>query len=188
MNIDLPRSISATIQTVKADFNYYRNRLQISSFIKSLLLICLFHPGWQLLFSIRIQEQLGRIPYLGSLLRRCLWYITSLFTSTEINIFARFGNCVYFPHPTGIVIGDTWDIGNYVTLMQGVTLGRKDSITAPINRSKIEDGVTVCAGAVVVGELVVGEGSIIGANAVVLENIPPESVAVGVPARVIHRK
>lgn len=181
------RTLAQFFRVIKSDFAFYRNRLKIESALKAILVVCLFHPGWQLLFSIRVQEQLGRIPILGSLLRRFVWYLTSIATGSEVSFMARFGDAVYFPHPTGVVIGDSWDVGAKVTIMQGVTLGRKDSVVNPSTRSCVHDGAVICSGAVVVGELSVGPGAVIGANAVVLKSVPASATAVGVPAKLLNQ-
>lgn len=179
-------SIAECFYLIQKDFRRYQIKLGHRSFWKSLVLLFLFHPGFQLIFSIRLQSQLGRVPVVGAFLRRVLWYLTSTWTGTEVSFKATFGAGVYFPHPTGVVIGETWDIAEGVTIMQGVTLGRKDALK-PIQRAQVAANVMICAGAVVVGEILIGENAVIGANAVVLCDVPVSATAVGVPARVIQR-
>lgn len=173
---------------IRQDFEFYKRQMKIESSLKAFLLLFFFNLGFQLILSIRIQRMLVQIPFIGVFLRRILWYFTSILTSTEISFLATFGPGVYFPHTTGVVIGDTWDIGSSVTIMQGVTLGRKHSRVDPSKRSRIGDDVMLSCGAKVIGELEIGNGAIIGANAVVLNSIPPGAVAVGVPAKVIQRE
>lgn len=173
--------------TVRYDFCAYKNRLGHNSIIKSIVLIFFFNFGFQLIFLIRLQELAGKLPIFGPMIKRVIWYVASWWTSTEISVAASFGVGVYFPHPVGIVIGDTWDIGDDVVIMQGVTLGRKDR-SPPKGRSLIKSGATICAGAVVVGEVTIGEAATVGANAVVLSNIPPNATAVGAPARILNPK
>jgi serine O-acetyltransferase len=181
----IPRKFTEFLEVIVTDFRCYKTRLGIDSTIKACIYIPLFHPGWQLLFSNRIQEQVGKLPFAGAILRRILWYFTLLLTRAEISHQSAIGAAVYFPHTTGIVIGDSWDVGNNVTIMQGVTLGRKDSNTPPLSRSVVEDGAVICAGAVIVGEIRIGPSSIVGANAVVLQDVPGYSKAVGVPAKIL---
>ena len=93
---------------------------------------------------------------------------------------------VRFPHPTGIVIGDGVSIGKFVTIYQNVTLGGARMGDGLRNLyPSIKDGTVIFAGAVVVGHVTVGKDCIIGANSVVLSDIPDNSTAVGAPARVI---
>ncbi len=96
---------------------------------------------------------------------------------------AQIGDNLSLPHPIGIVVGDGVIIGNNVTIYQHVTLGRRHESDAsyPI----VEDGVIIYAGAVVVGEVTIGRGSIIAANSVVHTDVPEGSVYGGVPAKKI---
>jgi serine O-acetyltransferase len=166
------------------DYNFYKTRLQIRNHVKAILLLFLFNPGFQLTLSIRLQSALARIPLIGSLLRRFVWYGTSIWTGSDVSFQAKFAGPIYFPHPTGVVIGDTWDIGARVTIMQGVTLGRKHSHKAPNKRSTVGNDVMISCGAKLIGELDIGNESNIGANAVVLTDVPEGSTAVGVPAKI----
>lgn len=105
----------------------------------------------------------------------------------EIPYATKIGGGLYLPHPKCIIISPTSIIGDNVTIFQGVTLGenlkRKDGRSTPI----IEDNVFIGAGAKVLGPVTVGKNSMIGANAVVLKDVPKNSVAVGVPAKVIRK-
>lgn len=96
---------------------------------------------------------------------------------------AVIGRGVFFPHPTGIVIGDGCVIGDNATIYQGVTIGRKDVEidSYPV----VGNNCIMCAGSVVIGNLSIGNNVIIGANSVVNKSIPCNSVVAGVPARFI---
>lgn len=99
---------------------------------------------------------------------------------------ARIGSGLVLPHPTAIVIGDGVEIGRDVTLYQSVTLGgRVPGDWARGNYPTISDGCTLFAGVVVVGRVHIGKNCTIGANAVVISDIPDNAVAVGAPARVV---
>lgn len=90
------------------------------------------------------------------------------------------------PHPVGIVIGDGTVIGDNVMILQNVTLGRKDINQA--GTPVIKNGVSILAGAVVLGPVVLGENSTVGANAVVVKDVEAGTVVVGVPAKPLSRK
>lgn len=95
------------------------------------------------------------------------------------------GKDLMFPHPTGIVIGDGVIIGDGVTIYQGVTIGAgRVGDGAKGLYPIIGDGVVIYAGAKIVGNIKIGNRSVIGANAVVCRNVPDDALAVGVPAKV----
>lgn len=106
-----------------------------------------------------------------------------------IEIAARcpIGKGLFLPHTQGTVIG-AWSIGENAIIFQGVTLGARevDFSYQELSRPKVGDGVSIGAGAKVLGGLSLGSGSRIGANSVVLNDIPANSLAVGVPARVVR--
>ena len=107
-------------------------------------------------------------------------------TGIEIHPAAKIGRRFFIDHGTGVVIGETAEIGDDVTLYQGVTLGGTGKDTGK-RHPTIGNGVLIGAGAKVLGPFKVGDNSNIAAGAVVLEEIPPDSTAVGVPARVVKR-
>lgn len=107
-------------------------------------------------------------------------------TGIEIHPAATIGRRFFIDHGTGVVIGETAEIGDDVTLYQGVTLGGTGKDTGK-RHPTIGNGVMIGAGAKVLGPFKVGDNSNIAAGAVVLEEIPPNSTAVGVPARVVKR-
>ena len=93
---------------------------------------------------------------------------------------------LFIDHGMGVVIGETSEIGHNVTIYHGVTLGGT-TLTHGKRHPTIEDNVVIGAGAKVLGAIVIGSNSRIGANAVVVKSVPPESVVVGVPGQVVHR-
>jgi len=111
-----------------------------------------------------------------------------LFFGIEISIRCPIGKGLYLPHTHGTVIG-AWEIGENVTIFQGVTLGAKelDFSYRKSFRPIIQDGVVVGAGAKILGGVNIGERSIVGANAVVLIDVPSDCFALGIPARIKNK-
>lgn len=104
----------------------------------------------------------------------------------EIASSCQIGPGLFLPHTQGTVVG-AWSIGSNVTIFQGVTLGARslDFNPGPATRPTIGDGVIIGAGAKVLGGIILGDNCRVGANSVVLTDIPPGCLAVGAPARVI---
>ena len=115
---------------------------------------------------------------------RAISQTARFFTGIEIHPGAQIGKGLFIDHGTGVVIGETTEIGDNVTLYQGVTLGGTGKDTGK-RHPTLGDGVVVGAGAKILGPINIGTGSKIGANAVVLKDVLPRSTAVGIPARVI---
>ena len=108
--------------------------------------------------------------------------VALLLTGIEIHPGARIGARLFIDHGSGVVIGETAEIGDDVTLYQGVTLGGTQ-LHHGKRHPTLEDGVIVGAGARVLGPITVGAGARIGANAVVLSEVPKGMTMVGIPAR-----
>lgn len=106
----------------------------------------------------------------------------------EIAVRCPIGKGLFFPHTQGTVIGAS-SIGENATIFQGVTLGAKelDFSYHESSRPKVEDGVTIGSGAKVIGSVILGSNSRVGANAVVLNDVAPGSLVVGIPAKVVDK-
>ncbi len=111
-------------------------------------------------------------------------HIARWLTGIEIHPGARIGERFFIDHGMGVVIGETAEIGNDVTLYHGVTLGGT-SWQKVKRHPTLEDGVVVGAGAKVLGPIVVGKNARIGSNAVVVKDVPPGASVVGVPGHVV---
>lgn len=107
-------------------------------------------------------------------------------TGVDIHPAAVLGSGLFIDHATGVVIGETAQVGTDVTIYHGVTLGGT-SLERGKRHPTIGDRVTIGAGAKVLGPITVGHDSRIGANAVVVRPVPPDSVVVGVPGQIVHR-
>ena len=116
---------------------------------------------------------------------RFLGYVARVLTGIEIHPGAVIGRRFFVDHGTGVVVGETAEIGDDVTLYQGVTLGGR-TLDAGKRHPTVGDGVIIGAGAKILGPFTVGEGARIGSNAVVLDEVPPGATVVGVPGRVVR--
>lgn len=122
---------------------------------------------------------------------RMVSQFSRLFTGIEIHPGARIGRHLFIDHGAGVVIGETSDIGDDVTIYQGVTLGGVSP--AVDSRSQVDqkrhptlgNGVIIGSGAQILGPIAIGEGARVGANSVVHKDIPPGATAVGIPARLV---
>ncbi len=120
------------------------------------------------------------------LIARWFSHITRFFTGIEIHPGAKIGRGFFIDHGMGVVIGETAEIGNCVTIYHGVTLGGT-SLEKGKRHPTIGDEVVIGAGAKVLGNITIGAHSRIGANAVVVKSVPENSVVVGVPGQVVVR-
>ena len=120
-------------------------------------------------------------------LARYFAQITRFFTGVEIHPGAVIGRRVFIDHGMGVVIGETAVVGDNVTIYHGVTLGGTSSEKVK-RHPTLESCVVVGAGAKILGDITIGAHSRIGANAVVVKDVPPQSVVVGVPGQIIRRK
>ncbi len=151
---------------------------------RSSLEIMLLYPGYK---AIRMHRRANfffrhKMYFIARYIsQRC-----SRKTGIEIHPGATIGRRFFIDHGTGIVIGETTEIGDDVTIFQGVTLGGTGKDTGK-RHPTIGNNVMVGAGAKVLGPFKIGDNSLIAAGAVVLNEIPPNSTAVGVPAKVVRQ-
>jgi len=162
---------SGEIKSAKEKDPAARNSLQI----------ILLYAGFHAIVAYRIAHVLWKFKI--PLLPRAISQIARFFTGTEIHPGAHIGNGLFIDHAMGVVIGETTVIGTDVTLFQGVTLGGTGKETGK-RHPTLGNNIVVGAGAKVLGNITIGDNSYIGANAVVIKDVPPNSTAVGVPARI----
>lgn len=115
---------------------------------------------------------------------RVISQTSRFFTGIEIHPGAKIGRRLFIDHGMGVVIGETCEIGDNVTLYQGVTLGGTGKEKGK-RHPTIKDNVLIATGAKVLGSITVGENSKIGGGSVVLKEVPPNSTVVGIPGRVV---
>jgi len=151
--------------------------------------IVLCYPGFQALRFYRLSHWLWRCRL--RLLGRWVAAWGRWFTGIEIHPGARIGRRFFIDHGMGVVIGETAEIGDGVTLYHGVTLGGvAPSVDSDAQRDHkrhptLEDDVIVGSGAQILGPITVGKGARVGANAVVTKDVPPGVTVVGIPAKVV---
>ncbi|MGH7364426.1 MAG: serine O-acetyltransferase [Candidatus Methylomirabilales bacterium] len=146
--------------------------------------VLLCYPGIHALWFHRLAHRCWRAGFL--LLGRFISHLGRFFTGIEIHPAARIGPGVFIDHGMGVVIGETAEVGENVTIYQGVTLGGT-SLERVKRHPTIQRNVVIGSGAKVLGPFTVGENSRIGSGSVVVKEVPPNSVVVGVPGRVIYR-
>lgn len=151
---------------------------------RNVLEVLLCYPGLHAVWGHRLSHRLWKSGL--KLFARWISQIMRSLTGIEIHPGATIGHNFFIDHGMGVVIGETAEVGDNVTLYHGVTLGGIS--TQKVKRHPtLEDNVVVGAGAKVLGAITIGEGSRIGANAVVVKSAPPNSVIVGVPGQILLR-
>lgn len=142
------------------------------------------YPGLHALLMHRVNHWLWLRGF--KWLARFLSQIARWLTGIEIHPGAKIGRRFFIDHGMGVVIGETAEVGDDVTLYQGVTLGGT-SWDSGKRHPTLENGVVVGAGAKILGPFTVGANSKVGSNSVVTKAVPPDSTVVGVPGRVVRR-
>jgi serine O-acetyltransferase len=152
---------------------------------RTTLEVFLCYAGLQAIWEHRVTHWLWNHNF--KLIARIRSQLTRFYTGIEIHPGAIIGRRFFIDHGMGVVIGETAEIKDDVTLYHGVTLGGV-STSKGKRHPTIENGVVIGAGAKVLGAITVGENSRIGANAVVVDDVPRDSVVVGVPGHVVHKE
>jgi serine O-acetyltransferase len=152
---------------------------------RSRLEVLMCYPGVHALAFHRIAHRLWNRGH--TTIARLVSHVSRQLTGVEIHPAASLGPGLFIDHGMGIVIGETAEIGANVNLLQGVTLGGT-STKREKRHPTLGDNVSVGAGAKIIGGFKIGDGSRIGAGSVVVREVPPNSVVVGVPGRVTYRE
>ena len=151
---------------------------------RSTLEILLCYPGVHALAFHRLAHAIWRRGW--TIPARFLSHVSRFVTGIEIHPAAKLGPGLFIDHGMGVVIGETAEVGENVTLLQGVTLGGT-SLKREKRHPTLGNNVVVGAGAKIIGAFKIGDGSRIGAGSVVVREVPTNSVVVGVPGRVTYR-
>ncbi len=170
------------LDEIHSDFNAVFERDPAAT---SSLEVVFAYPGFHAIFLHRISNWLWNNRL--KLPARWLSHVSRFLTGIEIHPAAKIGKAFFIDHGMGVVIGETSEIGDNVTVYHGVTLGGT-SFTRGKRHPTIESNVTIGAGAKILGPLTVGSNSKIGANSVVIVDVPPNSTVVGIPGKIVLKE
>jgi serine O-acetyltransferase len=175
-------TVSRVIREVTSDVAAARDRDPAARGVGTLEILATW-PGVQAILSHRVAHALhdARVPFAPL----ALAFATRAVTNIEIHPAARIGEDFFIDHGTGVVIGETAEIGCCVTLYQGVTLGGT-GFQRGKRHPTLESYVTVGSGAKLLGPITVGKNAKVGANTVVIEDVPPNSTVVGNPGHPVR--
>ena len=167
---------------IRSDFNAVFERDPAA---RSSIEVIFAYPGFHAIFLHRIAHWLwnNQLKFLA----RVLSHTSRFLTGIEIHPGAKIGKGFFIDHGMGVVIGETSEIGDNVTIYHGVTLGGT-SFSRGKRHPTIESNVIIGAGAKILGPLTVGSNSKIGANSVVIVDVPPSSTVVGVPGKTVLKE
>src|SRR5690625_5289615 len=151
---------------------------------RSYLEVLLTYSGFHAVLAHRISHRFfkWRLFFIA----RAISQISRFFTGIEIHQGAVIGRCFFIDHGTGVVIGETCEIGDNVTIYQGVTLGGTGHEKGK-RHPTIEDNVLIAAGAKVLDNITIHKNSKVGAGSVVLKDVPEDATVVGIPGRIVKQ-
>lgn len=152
--------------------------------IKSNIELFFNYPGLIAIVNYRIAHKLYQKKF--RVLARIIMGITQFITNIDIHPACSIGKGIFIDHGIGVVIGETAILKDNITIYQGVTLGGV-TLEGTKRHPTIQSGVTIGAGAKILGNITIGENAKIGANSVVIRDVPDNATAVGIPARVIQK-
>ncbi len=152
---------------------------------RSIIEALLCYPGLHALWSHRIAHFLWRHNL--RLLARILSHLNRFFTGIEIHPGATIGHRFFIDHGSGVVIGETTEIGDDVLIYQGVVLGGT-TLEKKKRHPTLGNGVEMGAGSIALGPITIGDGARVGASSVVIKSVPPGVTVVGIPGRVVTKR
>jgi serine O-acetyltransferase len=179
---DIVNAFGRVLREVRADVAAARDRDPAAQGVSSFEVLA----GWagvQALLAHRVAHAMleARVP----LAPRTIAYLSRAVTGVEIHPAAKIGDAFFIDHGSGVVVGETAEIGDRVTLYQGVTLGGT-GFQRGKRHPTVGDDVTLGAGAKLLGPIAVGDGAKVGANTVVVEDVPPGATVVGNPGHQVR--
>lgn len=151
------------------------------------MLYAIFNHTKQMRFLLITGQKCLNIPYIGNFLSIMFEYFIRIFFASDISCKAKIPHDIIFVHGHDIVIGCNVIIGKGCKIFNGVTLGNKNTEIPTNEQPIVGNNCVISTGAKILGQVTIGNNCIIGANSVVITNIPDNSIAVGIPARVIKK-
>jgi serine O-acetyltransferase len=149
---------------------------------RSALEVILTYAGLHAIWSHRLAHAFYKRKFY--FIARAISQISRFFTGVEIHPGAKIGRRFFIDHGMGVVIGETCEIGDNVTVFQGVTLGGTGKEKGK-RHPTVMDNALIATGAKVLGSITIGENSKVGAGSVVLKDVPPNSTVVGIPGKIV---
>ena len=149
---------------------------------RSALEVILTYSGLHAIWSHRLAHAFYKRKFY--FIARVISQISRFFTGIEIHPGAKIGRRFFIDHGMGVVIGETCEIGDNVTVFQGVTLGGTGKENGK-RHPTVKDNALIATGAKVLGSITIGENSKVGAGSVVLKDVPPNSTVVGIPGKIV---
>jgi serine O-acetyltransferase len=190
MNIYIYSSLNlSSSHYIHSMFDYLESIKKRDPAAKSIISIVLTYPGVKAVFFHQISNFFYKAGF--DLIARIISQTIRFFTGIEIHPGAKIGRNLFIDHGMGVVIGETTEIGDDVTIYHAVTLGGSSpSIDTERQRHEkrhptIGDGVVIGSGAQIIGPVKIGKSSRIAANAVVVKDVPENATMVGIPARAV---
>lgn len=151
------------------------------------MLYAVFNHTKQMRLMLLIGQRCLKVPIIGNFLSAMFEYLIRVMFASDISCKASIPSDVVFVHGHDIVIGGNVKIGTQCKIFNGVTLGNKNTEIGTDEQPSIGNRCVISTGAKILGPVRIGDDCIIGANAVVICDVPSNSVAVGVPARILSR-
>lgn len=174
-------SVRYMFDNVSQDLSAFTNNGNLIAKIKCVLISHTFH----LVLLYRIGRYFSRVPIIGSLIRVLLEYLIRVVYASDISLKSHIESGLMIVHGHDIVIGGNVRIGRQCKILNGVTLGNKDTESSINQQPTVGDNVVIGSGAKILGAIQIGDNVIIGANSVVLKSVPSNVVVAGIPAKII---
>jgi serine O-acetyltransferase len=175
-------AFAGVLKEVRADVKAARDRDPAARNAGSVEILA----GWGGVQAILVHRFAHALHHAGvPVLPTVLAYASRVITGVEIHPAAQIGKDFFIDHGSGVVIGETARVGNRVTIYQGVTLGGT-GFQAGKRHPTVQDNVTIGSGAKLLGPITIGHGAKVGANTVVISDVPPNSTVVGNPGHIVR--